>query len=470
MVRDIFTHLIDIVAEFFRKEEVWWLLVVLAILGVVGASVPNLGEVSIVRFLRATWWLWLFLVLLPASRSLWLFWRQELFKRSIRFVLLEIKMPREVAKSPQAMEQVLHALHSLRNFPGDIEEKYWVGEVPRWFALEIVSFGGEIHFYVRVYAKQRNLVEAAFFSYYTDVEVVEVDDYISRLPRNAADLYARGLGIWGTEMVLDRPDAFPIKSYVDFEHVAEEKQFDPISTFLEVLSKVRQGEIVGIQILIAPGDPGWHRRWEKLVEELRRPSTAKVSSGKGPQGELAGLKETLIARSPGQTDILEAVENNLSKPAFDTLIRFIYLSPIELFYDSYARRGLTGAFNQYSSLNLNRFRQNYTMSTRTRIWHWPHVAPRSRNVYRQQRLLYNYRNREVPPETWMGRLMTSYLLNWNFSSRRFKMNVEGIATLFHPPTMVVLTGPHMVRVESRKTGPPAGLAIFGDEKEMDRYL
>jgi hypothetical protein len=49
------------------------------------------------------------------------------------------------------------------------------------------------------------------------------------------------------------------------------------------------------------------------------------------------------------------------------------------------------------------------------------------------------------------------------------MNVEGLATLFHPPTSVVLTAPHIRRVESRKTGPPAGLAIFGEEGEIEKY-
>ena len=49
------------------------------------------------------------------------------------------------------------------------------------------------------------------------------------------------------------------------------------------------------------------------------------------------------------------------------------------------------------------------------------------------------------------------------------MNVEGIATLFHPPTAVVLTAPHVKRVESRKVGPPAGLPIFGEEEELEKY-
>ena len=48
-------------------------------------------------------------------------------------------------------------------------------------------------------------------------------------------------------------------------------------------------------------------------------------------------------------------------------------------------------------------------------------------------------------------------------------NTEAIATLFHLPTAVVLTAPHIRRIESRKGGPPAGLAIFGDEEEIEKF-
>ena len=70
----------------------------------------------------------------------------------------------------------------------------------------------------------------------------------------------------------------------------------------------------------------------------------------------------------------------------------------------------------------------------------------------------------------MGKFLTSYILNWNIHSKTFELNTESLATLFHPPTRIVLTAPHMVRVESRKTGPPAGLAIFGDEEKIEKFV
>ncbi|HEY4475436.1 MAG TPA: hypothetical protein VJB92_01805, partial [Candidatus Paceibacterota bacterium] len=364
----------------------------------------------------------------------------------------------------QAMEKVLEGMHSLRNAPGNLREKWWDGEVTRWFALEMVSFGGEIHFYVRIYHKQRNLVEAAFFSYYPDIEIVEAEDYVDKFPSSVKEMNQQGFDLWGSEMVYDREEAYPIKTYFDFESPEEEKQFDPISVFLEVLGKIKKEEIVGIQILIAPADLKWYRAWEGLLSKMKEPKVKKEKS----ESQVETFAR-LIARSPGETDVLKAVEKNLSKPAFDTILRFIYLAPKKGFYDSYARRGLAGAFNQYASLDMNKFRQNYTVSTRTQIWYYPFIFPVRRNDYRKQRLLYTFIHREVPPETWMGRFITSYVFNLNFASRYFKMNTECLATIFHPPTFTVLTAPHVKRVESRKASPPAGLAIFGDEKAIEKF-
>lgn len=139
-----------------------------------------------------------------------------------------------------------------------------------------------------------------------------------------------------------------------------------------------------------------------------------------------------------------------------------------MFYDSFPRRAVGGAFNQYSALDLNAFVRNEMMSTRTKMWYRPYVFPKTRNEYKKQRLLHLLRAREIPPKKMIGRILTSGLFNWNIHSRTFELTTESLATIFHPPTRFVLTAPHMVRVESRKTGPPAGLAIFGEEGDIER--
>ena len=445
---------------------------------------------SIVTVFLNTWWIFAPFILFPIFESTWIFWRQEQFKHDLQFVLLELRIPREIKKNPKAMEQVMMAIHALRNAPGDFKEKWIDGEVTRWYSLEMVSIGGEIHFYIRTYDKQKDLVEAAFFAYYPDIEIVEVEDYINLLPSTVGEMFKSGYDLWGTELLLNREEAYPIKSYTDFESMEEDKQYDPISVFLEVLGKVKREEIVGIQLVLSPAAPDWNHEFRGLIEELR---SKKEGGGHGGAKKSAGLGMEFphilpvfpvkghgseekpenafvrtLSRTPGETDVLKAIEENLSMPAFKTIIRFIYVSPKELYYDTFARRGIIGAFNQYGSLDLNSFKQNQAVSTRTRVWNWPHIFPAARNIRRKQRLLMSYRHREVPPETFMGRILLSKLLNWEHTEEFF-MSVRSLATLFHPPTAIVLTAPHIKRMESRKTGPPAGLAIYGDEEEIDKF-
>lgn len=443
----------------------------------------------ILRFLDLTKWFWLFFILWPLFKSTWIGWRQFEYEHSpeFRMNMFEIRIPREVRKGPRAMEQVLMALHALRNTANDLQETWWDGEITKWFTLEICSFGGEIRFFIRYYHKQRPLVEAAFFSYYPDVELTEVDDYVEDLPKDMDELYHKGYNIWGSEMVLRREEAYPIRTYPAFEAPDEERQYDPIAMFLEVLGKAKREEFIGVQFLIAPALDDWHEEWKGLVEKLKEQSGKKQGGAAHkpktktafPGGPLPALSlethednplESLrVTRTPGETNVLEAVENNLSKPAFYTVPRFIYISPSPLFYDSFARRGIVGMFNQYAATDLNAFKQNYDISTRVRVWNWPHILPNIRGEYRKASILWHYRHRQMPFHTFMAKLITSDWIHWNFLSKTITLNVEAIATLYHPPTFLVLTAPHIRRVESRKTGPPAGLPIYGTEQEIERF-
>ncbi|MBI5220757.1 MAG: hypothetical protein HY978_02895, partial [Candidatus Liptonbacteria bacterium] len=228
--------------------------------------------------------------------------------------------------------------------------------------------------------------------------------------------------------------------------------------------KLKPEEIVGIQILIQPVRPEWRDEFKPVVEELKAKASLKPEAMAGEA--LAALGKAM--RTPGETEVLRAVERNLSHPAFKTLIRFIYLSPKSMFYDSFARRGLVGSFNQYAAYDMNHFVQNYSMSTRVRLWHWPHFFPRRREQVRKSRLLLYYCKREIPTKPFMGKLISSYFMNWNFASKMYIMTTESLATLFHPPTFVVLTAPHVKRVESRKYAPPAGLPIYGEDRDVDK--
>ncbi len=101
----------------------------------------------ILRFLWLTWWLWLPPVLFYAAFELWKAYLRIRYWRTLEWVLLEIRIPREYAKSPQAMEQIFAGLHAMYR-PFDPDEIYLEGLQHDYFVCEMMSHGGDIHFFI----------------------------------------------------------------------------------------------------------------------------------------------------------------------------------------------------------------------------------------------------------------------------------------------------------------------------------
>src|SRR3990167_7503204 len=75
-------------------------------------------------------------VLFYIAWTLWVHYIQQKFISGITWILLEIVPPREVLRSPKAMELFFtNALYHLSK-KGLVEE-YWQGAVWFWFSLEI---------------------------------------------------------------------------------------------------------------------------------------------------------------------------------------------------------------------------------------------------------------------------------------------------------------------------------------------
>jgi hypothetical protein len=419
--------------------------------------------VAIQQAFLSLWWLWLFMVLVSLSYSLWMTYIQEHFRRSIPWTMFEMKVPMEVRKSPRAMEQVFMSVHGIRNSPSNLKEWYWEGEVVMWFSFEIVSHGGETHFYVRVPSKHGEIIRSAFYAHYSDVDLEEVkEDYIYRFPRTMKKVKELGYRIFGNKLVLEKPDAYPIRTYVDFEDNEEERQLDPIATILEFLNKLKPEESIWVQMIFRPADDSWRKKSELLVKKIRD-ETGRT------QVETKTGNLVWVERTPGQLDTMKAIERCIAKPGFDTVIRYIYIAKKEVYDEGFGRRGILQSFNQYASESLNKFAHNVFVWTRISPWRYPFIFAKKRRNSREDRIWENYRRRHMHDERFMGRLLELKFFHWGLTPARDRvvLNVEEAGTIFHPPTNVVLTGPLIKRVEAKKTGPPAGLPIYGEKGESE---
>ena len=414
-------------------------------------------SVITIKLLIRLWWLWLAPALFIVFRALWLSWRQQMYKAAIEWTLLELKIPRDVAKSPVAMDQFFMALSSVRNAPGDFEETYINGEVTLWFSFEIASFGGDIHFYIRTPEKHRRAIEANLYANYPMLEIGKVSEYLDRFPDTLSGMYARNLEFWGTELMLGKPDAYPIRTYLKFESVDEERSLDPISSLLEVFQKIDRKENYFLQILIQPADPKWREEGLKLVDKLKTRDEKVIQ---GPLGEYTDRP----MRTPGETEVLKAIELNLAKPGYNTLIRYVYIADKSVSDPQNAKRTVTTAINQYAAQDMNYFEHNRSVYTQTKYNVFPYLASKLRTEARKVRMWEYFRERKLPEESVMGKYALARALNFNLKQRTFVLNTEELATLYHPPTTLVMTGSLIKRVEAKKIGPSVGLEMFEDKK------
>jgi hypothetical protein len=422
------------------------------------------------QFISAWWWLPAPFILWKPASYFWLWWRREIWLKTVyRPILLEIKIPKEVLKPIRAMESVMAALHGVVYHPPDWWEKWIDGQLQTSLSFDIVSVGGETHFFIRIHSAYREAVEAAIYSQYPEVEISQVDDYIKYAPQ---DIPNKDWGLWATDYCLAKPDPYPIKTYPKFEtemEKEEEKRIDPVANLLEGLSKIKPGEQFWIQIRAEPlAEPDKNPTYANFLKEgaairdkiAKRPAEAKpkpilqeaakiLITGK-PTEEVK--EELLIApelrMTPGEKEIVAGIENKISKPPFLCGLRFIYLGKREVFFTPNFRLGFN-FFQCYATANLNAlYPWGPALTKIHRSWFLPLNLIWSRRDYLRRRILFRqYRERfniRFPRTTGDKGI--------------FILNTEELASLYHFPSWEVAPVPGVPRVEAKK-GPPPSLPV-----------
>jgi hypothetical protein len=356
-------------------------------------------------------------------------------------VLLEVTLPQEQNKAPDAMELALHALHQT-SVPGKFIGTYWEGNVQAWFSLELVSIEGDIHLFIWTPEFFRDIVEHNIYSQYPEVEVTEVPDYTDFIKFDT-DVFE----LWGSEFELTDDDAKPIKTYIDYDFtggIDEDEQVDPMTPIIEFLGSARRGEQIWIQILVRGhdgkpdglfGETDWEDEAEELANDLmkrdsdsRRPESALDDNGGGPGPELSNFEE----------DRVEAIQRNASKIGFDCGIRGLYIAESDQFR-TVNIPGMIGTFKQFDAKGRNGFKPTRGMTKFD--FPWEDYKEYRQNKERR-RLFEAYRLRSYfhPP----------------YKRPHFVLSAEELATIFHFPGQVSQT-PTFRRIESKKAQPPTDL-------------
>ena len=418
--------------------------------------------------IKAWWWLPLPFLLWPRFAFYWLWWRMELWGNKQKFILLEIKIPREMLKPIRAMETVLTGFWQIYSGP-NWYEKWWEGQSLLTFTLEVASLGGETHFYMRVPVKSRNVFEQHVYSQYPEAEILEAEDYTKLVPQ---DIPNKDWEMWGTDYRLMKDSPYPIRTYTDFEterETDEEKRIDPMSSLLEGMAKMQPGEQIWVQIRARPIGQEFADYFMDSAKALksklaRRPEAAKsrpmindafdiLVLGKPPEAPKA--KEEIfppeMKLTPVEKEVLMAVEKKMGKVLFHTSVRYIYLAKRDVFFGGNLRIPMS-YFTNFLSSNTNGLVPDgdYITKVKQNWYDWFWFVGR-RLYLRKRRLFRNYKFRVWPKfPRWANDLSKVGM---------FVLNAEELATIYHFPSKMVAGAPAVERVEAKKAEAPIELPV-----------
>jgi hypothetical protein len=476
----------------FKDKGVELALLILSLIAIVFAFFPgaingingNLPDVIILAVYH------LFLALLPfiiaiilgyLAFKVWLHYIRQDFISGIEWILLEVVPPRDVERSPEAMELFLtNGLYHWSNKGG--REEFWQGAVWFWFSLEIVSIEGQVHFYIRIPSRLRSLVETQMYAQYPQAQVKLVDDYTLAVDHFSPHSAWKG---WGCEWKLIKPEAYPIKTYKDFgldENPDEEFKIDPIAPVIEFFGSLGKGEQAWTQIVITPAKktwktPGtWFGTHDWVVEsreqilKMLKPYT-RVQKG-------LDERTALEIRPPDHLkNALKAMNEKTGKLGFEVGMRTMYITRKED-WNMNNRRNIRLIFRQYAKPDCNeiwRFNSTQGDALGSGILG---LSPAQVEVL-ANRMLHEYRERgfyhlpmrhHLLSETAFHNMMPIPILQqifmWivkmfflpYFHHQTYVLNVEEIATLWHFPGQI-LKVPTLERIESKEASPPPNLPV-----------
>lgn len=401
------------------------------------------------------WWIYAPVLLLLGTIVGWVHYVTQKYLLSLNWVLLEIKPPPDVEKSPRIAESIFAGIHGTY-LPVKWKRRFFKGEVPTYFSFEIVGNGGETNFYVRTPETLRPLIESHVFAQYPDAEIRVAEDYVKNLPNFLPnDQY----DLFGVDLIFSKDDQFPIKTYPFFEEEGgrgEAKRTTPLSPLAEVMSSLEPGEHIWLQMLVRPTGGAWVKAAKPVIdkiiglEEKKEDLLAKsinltydfIAGGEAEKKEEKKEEPDIRKLTPGKRSALEQVERKIAKLGFKTTIRFIYIGRREIFHRAHIS-SVIGMFKQLYANDLNSFKPN----TKTMTFHkgiLNQIFPSDRGFFtaqiefrRKWKLYLAYRSRTFPKKVVI-------------------LNTEELATLYHLPG-AGLKAPAFPRVEAKKGQPPAGL-------------
>jgi len=400
----------------------------------------------VISIVVATSPIWLPFLLFYLFFDKWMYYIRRRFAIQNGRTTLRINLPPEVYKSPEAMESVMAQIHNVQS-ADNLFQIYLDGKHPLIFSFELVSIGGDVRFYVNVpTGKSKNAIEAQLYAQYPGIEVVEEQfDYTAEVTWNPEkyDMIA-------FHMNKKEDEVFPIKTYIDYgmdKLPKEELKFEPMAPMLEQLASYKPHERVWIQFLCRPHakkafKTGYLKNtdtWEsnvftKIDEIMGRNSKTKL----GPDE-----REDQPRLTMGERDTITAMERNVGKYAYETAIRWIYITETGKF-DGNAIAPTIRTFAQYDMIKRNQIGVKWRTD-----FNYNMFQDRSgkKKLKMKKEELRQYKERMFDSVGQVKGVQPPQVFS-----------VEELATMYHIPGSAIVT-PGVARIPSTRKAPPPNLPV-----------
>ena len=333
---------------------------------------------SLIIILAAGIFVGLFFVLL----QYWKFRHRE--EKSLDEVLLRVAVPRGNEIKIDAAEQMFASLASIAK-----GGTFSFLEPQDHLSFEIVGLPESIQFFVSIPDHLRDLVEKQIHGAYPGADIRTVNEY---------SIFSASGEVSYTALKLKKPNYYPLKSY-------KELATDPLASLTSTLARMGPGEGAVIQCMIQPTSARWRVQGKSYVNKVKQ---AEAKPDEGP-------------KAPADPKELEAIENKIGKPGFETIIRIVVSAQTKEAAKMHCAN-IRGAFEQLAS--------PYQSFTKRRVW-------------------------------WKYSFMMDFIYRYMPMFQRASVfNAEELATIFHFPNKNVET-PHIFWLNAKRAPAPQQIPLSG---------
>ena len=274
--------------------------------------------------------------------------------------------------------------------------------------------------------------------------------------------------LWGCEFKLEKPEVFPLKTYIDYgldKDPKEEFKVDPISSVIELFGLIEKGEQMWVQIVITPPKKEYHTHgtWFKKHDWVEE-GKLQIMKILKPYTSVKDEGARVEVRVPTFVDpVVKGATAKMAKLGFDTGIRICYVAKKESFsMDN--RRNIRLIFRQYANPFSNQLVRLNNTQADAYSGYFP-ASPKTVMLL-ANRMLHEYRERAFFHLPMRHHLFNKHTVFWPLSiwlkpylhPETFVLNVEELATMWHFPGQI-LKVPSFERIESKEAAPPSNLPI-----------